>query len=284
VYGLPKDLQLGAIYYNKDHYDAAGLSYPSPDWTYDDLLQNAKRLTVVGADNQVTRYGFRLPTSRNWAPLIWAFGGDLLDSWTQPTRFTGDSDQVAAALQYLHDLVQLKAVQDKATFESVGTTAAFMSQKVSMLLTNSVVMADFGAIKDFAWDVAPFPQGPAGAVPYINAIGWFMFKGSAHPEASWEVLRYFTSQEALRRRVAVIGNIPPSRQVILDSWLPSRAQPAGRALLLNHIEQARSPWMLDERVFDPMNKEVLAAIWGEKSVQNAIQTMKQEVTGILAED
>ncbi len=37
LYGLPKDFDTIALYYNKDLFDAAGLDYPTADWTWDDL-------------------------------------------------------------------------------------------------------------------------------------------------------------------------------------------------------------------------------------------------------
>ena len=44
-YLLPKDYSPLAVYYNKKVFDAAGVAYPSPDWTWDDLLA-----TAPGAD------------------------------------------------------------------------------------------------------------------------------------------------------------------------------------------------------------------------------------------
>ena len=47
VYGFPRDIGLEVLYYNKDHFDAAGLSYPDDSWTWDDLLAAAETLTEI---------------------------------------------------------------------------------------------------------------------------------------------------------------------------------------------------------------------------------------------
>ena len=44
-YGLPTDLDLQLIYYNKDLFDAAGVSYPEAGWNWDDYLAISKALT-----------------------------------------------------------------------------------------------------------------------------------------------------------------------------------------------------------------------------------------------
>ena len=51
-YGLPRDFQTIVLFYNKDMFDAAGVAYPTADWTYDDLRNAAKKLTMVGADGK----------------------------------------------------------------------------------------------------------------------------------------------------------------------------------------------------------------------------------------
>ena len=45
-FGLPKYHGALALYYNKDLFDAAGVDYPSSQWTYDDYLEAMKKLTL----------------------------------------------------------------------------------------------------------------------------------------------------------------------------------------------------------------------------------------------
>ena len=37
VYGLPRDIEVNILYYNKDILDKAGVKYPDESWTWDDL-------------------------------------------------------------------------------------------------------------------------------------------------------------------------------------------------------------------------------------------------------
>ncbi len=283
TYALPQDIQLAGIFYNKNAYQEAGLAYPGETWTYDDLSTNARRLTLREADGSVVRHGFKLPTSRNWVPVIWAYGGDLVDDWADPKRFVGNSAATLAAVEYLANLVRLGAVQDRPTHQRMDVIAGFMNQKIAMGLTNTIVMGNFTTITAFDWDVAPLPLGPSGRTPFLNAIGWFMFKSSKHKEEAWQVLQFFTSPEALARRVEIIGNVPPSVSLIQNLWLPSRKAPAHRQLLLADVERSRSPWPLHGTLWSPMEREILAAIWGDKSAKAALESAEAQVKALLAE-
>ena len=59
LYVLPKKLNGPAsVHYNMDLFDAAGLAYPNPDWTWDDALAMARRLTRdLDGDDRIDQWG-----------------------------------------------------------------------------------------------------------------------------------------------------------------------------------------------------------------------------------
>ena len=44
-YGFPQGFATEIMYYNKDMFDAAGVAYPTDDWTWDDYTAAAEKLT-----------------------------------------------------------------------------------------------------------------------------------------------------------------------------------------------------------------------------------------------
>lgn len=60
-YAVPKDIDLVGLWYNETLFDKAGVKYPDGTWTWDDLLNAAKKLTNAGEGT----YGFaaRLDTA-----------------------------------------------------------------------------------------------------------------------------------------------------------------------------------------------------------------------------
>ena len=92
LYAIPKDFTPMMIAYNKDLFDRAGLPYPRGDWTWDDFVAAAKRLTRdTDGDGAVDQWGFGLDRRDfMWMPSIWALGGDVLCEGG--TRATGCLD------------------------------------------------------------------------------------------------------------------------------------------------------------------------------------------------
>ncbi len=56
VYGFPRDIEVNVLYYNKDIFDEAGVAYPTDNWTWDDFLAAAEKLTVKDANGVTERY------------------------------------------------------------------------------------------------------------------------------------------------------------------------------------------------------------------------------------
>ena len=66
TYFLTKDYSPLVLYYNKDMFDEAGLEYPNENWTWDDLLNAAQKLTTKD------RWGIQLPG--HWGDWLWHRG------------------------------------------------------------------------------------------------------------------------------------------------------------------------------------------------------------------
>ena len=81
-YGLPRDFQTIVLYYNKDMFDAAGMDYPTDDWTMDDLRAAAKKLTLdKNSDGITDQWGFATDLwdmELFWSEAIWSYGGSII--------------------------------------------------------------------------------------------------------------------------------------------------------------------------------------------------------------
>ena len=82
LYAMPDRGGALILYYNKDMFDKAGISYPTKDWTWVEFLDAAQKLTLRDGD-KVTQYGF---AAGGWWPwwmsFIYMNGGAVLDaSW-----------------------------------------------------------------------------------------------------------------------------------------------------------------------------------------------------------
>lgn len=60
-YGLPESFSNVVLIYNKDLFDQAGVTYPTDDWTQDDVQNAAEKIRALGDDISVS--GSRSPTT-----------------------------------------------------------------------------------------------------------------------------------------------------------------------------------------------------------------------------
>ncbi len=166
VYAIPYRGSAAVVYYNKTMFDKAGIPYPTADWTYADMLEMAKKMTIPGE-----QYGMGIAASLSdpsnvltyFGPMLWAFGGDFLSKDNK----TCILNQPAAvkAITYWSELYTKYKVVPEGT-PNYSTTKdlqpLFEHNKVAMIFHASQAIAQFNAIKDLRWGLQVPPQKATG--------------------------------------------------------------------------------------------------------------------------
>ena len=109
LYNLPKKLNSPAcVHINLDLFDAAGIPYPTRDWTWDDALEMARAMTKdFDGDRRIDQWGMSWPLAQGVEPAI-------IRGW-QWTRDEGrqiniDDPLFYESLQWMADLVHVEHV------------------------------------------------------------------------------------------------------------------------------------------------------------------------------
>jgi len=269
-FGLPRDLNVVALYYNKKMFDAASLPYPDDTWDWAKLVDVAKQLTKRNADGKVSQWGFYTETTdmeNYWSELVWQNGGDII-SEDHKSSLVG-SDQAAGGLQFLQDLIwKEKVMPDAAITDALGDAfeqgqAALESNGSWLVSTHQAAGIDFG--------IAPLPKGTAGQATSINPTGAVVFKGTKNPDAAWEFVKYLASPEAQTKLMELRASLPANKEVLSGPFATSFD---GAKVLADAIAYARikpsfkgyNDWTtalqteLDENVFDAANKTAKQAV------------------------
>ena len=218
LYGLPRDMSTVGLYYNKKMFDAAGIPYPDATWDWAKLVEVAKKLTKTSGTT-TTQWGFYTETSdmeNFWSSLVWQAGGDILS----PDKKTVviDSDQAAAGIQFLQDLIY----KDKVMPQPVpgGTGDAFENGQAAMEANGSwLVPTHEAAGIDFG--VAPLPKGPAGQATSVNPSGVVVYKGSKSPDAAWEFVKCYTGPQMQSKIADLKASMPANKQVLTGQYATS---------------------------------------------------------------
>jgi multiple sugar transport system substrate-binding protein len=198
LYALPENLQMMALYYNKDIFDKAGIKYPDETWTYETMLDVAKQLTITQGD-QTTQWGLDMGAMGAWwgvQTLGWAAGAAFFDKVIEPTKFTVSDPRNVEGMKFIQDLifthkVAPDAAQRQAAAQDIGI---FQTGKVAMIMDGTWYMSSNKDVT-FKWDMAPLPKWKdKRALPFWFG-GWVVAKDSQAAEAAvkfatWSATEY----------------------------------------------------------------------------------------------
>ena len=236
LYVVPRDIApVCVIYYNKKAFDQAGLAYPKDDWTVDEFLADAQRLTLRDKNGNIQRWGF----VDDWAlPEAWiyAFGGGFVDDTHHPTRYRVTEPGFVRGVQFRGDLINKYKVMPSpsslAQQGNVGASDLFANGTAGMFLSGIWKTPMFRGIKTFGWDVAMFPH-PKGVNGHVvgGSSGYGIVSSSKHKKEAWSFISYLSG--------------PAGQAQFASTGL---AQPALKKV-------AESPVFLDGK--DPQNKKML---------------------------
>lgn len=192
-YLLPKDYSPLGVYYNKKVFDAAGVPYPKEDWTWDDLVNIAQKLT----DPAKGIYGIQLPATWTTGFEYWvaAAGGRLISE--DGTKFVGfmDSPETTRAVQFYADLYnKYKVAPPPADLNQFGGgNSEFDNGKSAMRLFGRWPQA--GLLKNPNIDLGVI--NPPSDKVRANILFWGGFgiaSSSTDPDTACKFLVYYVGE------------------------------------------------------------------------------------------
>jgi multiple sugar transport system substrate-binding protein len=235
-FGLPRDLNVVALYYNKKMFDTAGIPYPDDTWDWAKLTEVAKQLTLKSG-GKTTQWGFYTESTdmeNYWSELVWQNGGDIVSA-DHKTSLVG-SDQAAGGIQFLQDLIwKDKVMPDASITDALGD--AFEQGQAAMEANGSwLVATDQAAGLDFG--IAPLPKGPAGQATSINPTGAVVYKGTKNPDAAWAFVKYLAGPAAQTKLMELKASLPANKSVLTGPFATSfdGAQVLADAIAYAHIK------------------------------------------------
>jgi len=244
IYVIPRDTApICCVYYNKDLFDKAGIPYPEKDWQWPrDFLPTAQKLTTYDKNGRVKCFGFI--DDQHWQAYILSNGGEYMDNIHNPTRITLDSPACIAGIQFRQDLIhKYKVMPSASEFASLvrhNGAESFAAQKTAMFLGGIWKTPFFTESIDFDWDIALFPQGPAGPRRFhTGGSGYGISKSTKHTKEAWQLVKFLAGQPG-QIELAMTGLAQPADQKIANSrFFLNGKNPKSKGLLLEaakHIE------------------------------------------------
>jgi multiple sugar transport system substrate-binding protein len=289
TYYVPKDWADLSVQYNKTMFQKAGLPFPKAGWTWDDLLKDAQKLTIMNGGHPV-QWGVQLQGDwlrASFSYFVHSAGGHVLSPDGTTTTGYLTSKTTRSALQYFLSLYYKYHISPTpADLSTFGSLNLFNAQKVAMVFDGPWRMADpYEKNPNLKFGVAPVPVGPLGK-PITEPFwaGYGVSKSSKHLDAAEQFVAWSASEAWARidavfsmpanKSVAVAVSMKrdPNLKVFFDQ--ANNVVPEEEMLTLN--------W--DGDVVPPLQHMIeQASISGsDANVQALITTASQAINGNLA--
>jgi multiple sugar transport system substrate-binding protein len=276
------------LYYNKDMFDAAGLEYPQSDWTLQDVVDAAKKLSMdTNSDGELDQWGY-MPNYYNTESLdaiMHRFGA----RWFSEDGKTAmsDSPEAIQAMKFIQDIIYTEKISPRPQ-DVEGIDCPFCAGLIGMLENGSFAIGEYREITDFQWDVTLIPLGFEGQQVNGGAVGNPNFTVSAateHPQEAMLLAAFMASQEGQEILGKAQGRMPVRPEAVeLWATTPPDSLPAVLAeitgLTPNIVEPLCVPHSeeIDDAILRALEGEIIT---NSSPASEIMAALTQEIQVIL---
>ena len=272
LYAMPDRGGAMIVYYNKDMFDKAGVSYPTKDWTWKDLLEAAQKLTI-------TKDG-----------VVYQNGGSVLDSNLE--KVTVNSPENVEAINFYTDLVHKYKVAPSAdAYSRFGLKDGqpdplFAQGHCAINITGFWNVGSLESVEGLNWDMAPMWKNKVGAT-FSFGSGLAITKGGKNVDAAFRAIEFLTSLEGQKPIVENKQDAPANVELLQSDLFLKPAWAEGKNMNFNAFAESAdiivSPplhpkWNEIQRVFDE-NFSVLFAEGGDCS--ETLKKIEKELNEVI---
>jgi multiple sugar transport system substrate-binding protein len=280
IYGLPKDVDTNAVWYNKALFDKAGVSYPTDSWTWEDFSSAAKKLTDPAAGT----WGVAAPLDYQggYYNSIFQAGGQVISKDGKKALI--DSPAAISGIKFWTDL---QAAGSSPTLKQLSDTEGetmFEQGKVAMYISGAYWALKIYDNKDIAADVdvAPLPKGVkrATVTSGIENVGYI---GTKHPAETKKFLLFASGKEAAKIQ-AKSGAVLPAYKGTAQTWMDAMPKFKNLQVFID-AEKYSVPLPVQGNAaeWQGLQTKYLTPAWdGQQSAADAAKAYADAIDAVLA--
>jgi multiple sugar transport system substrate-binding protein len=217
-YGLPKDWDTVALFYNKDLTSAAGITdeemndltwNPTDGGTYEKVIakltvdKKGKHGDEAGFDKKnVATYGLGLPGSgagngqTEWSYFAATTGWQFTDKNPWGSKYNFDDPRFQQSISWWKGLIDKGYMPPLKATVGASMNDNFGAKKSAINANGSWMIGSYAAYKGVKLGIAPTPTGPSGKrASMFNGLADSIFAGTKHKEAAGKWVKYLASAD-----------------------------------------------------------------------------------------
>ncbi len=283
LYAIPFQNSTPLLYYNKEHFKAAGLDPDKPPQTWAELVDAARKLTT--ADHM----GFGLPEGYDYMgwimeALCMSNGGRYYNEEYGGEVYY-DTPTMLGAAQFVEDLVFKHKVMQQGVVEGGALSTNFLAGKVSMMLLSTGSLSFVRENMKQAYGVAFVPRNVRNAVP-IGGGSLVMFKGLSDEQkaAGWKFAKWLSSTETLGGWSRFTGYFAPRKSAYYTPDMKDfMAKNPDAKVAIEQLPYAK-PWFATYQtvaVRKALEDEIQAVLNGKKKAAQAVKDAQKNADTLM---
>ena len=288
LYGIPTELSVYQLFYNKKLLEEAGYSEPPETW--DELKEIAAAITQKNDQGNITTAGFVFGPSV--ANAVHIFYSQMFAAGTAPysddfreTNFTSDE-----AVQIVE---RQGTLFDEEITSNAVTTDDFAAGRAAMAImanwNKAELQSAFGDEFEATVGIAPIPNDREEEGTMLYSFFWAVDSSSDIQDESWAFLQWLNEAQdgqdmsctgmMLDELGALSGNLADLEAMPTDDFFTA---PFVQAVESGAAKSQPNIWQASEN--DRILRSYIEQVWaGQMSAEDAMAAADAEVSAILAE-
>lgn len=273
------------LFYRKDVLDKLGAEVPT---TYEGWMKLADK--AVGTDGIEYGADFQAAQSEalvcNWAEYVWNNGGDILDADGKPVI---NSKNNVEATNIMKDLVTKYAPSGVTTYTETESEQVFKEGKSLFIRDWSGFWSsgqDEGSKVTGKIGATLLPIGPNGTQPHSCLGGLDLVVNNniseKQKEAAITFIKYMISKETQKKMTLISSQPPVAKDVYTDAEILKTIPFYKDFYQVIQGGKSRPQSPKYAKVSDAIQRNVHKVLTGETDVQNALDTLQNEVEELNA--
>ena len=299
LYGIPTLAAPEIVFYNKAMFDAAGVPYPTDEWTFEDMRAAARKLTLDkngrNADDpafdktQVVQWGWygALPSGLYSRNFITPFDADwCADADCMTMDFT--SPAVVSAIRWWAEMSIKEGTALADTFRGTQTGIGgdpFIAGKAAMSLNGWFAIGQLNSQGNIDYDVVQPFKGPGGKrASGVSASGYAIAATTQHPDEAFKLIMALSDPAFMTRAWAKPGHGVPARRSIAREAINLAHPPANQAAAIAAMEYGEPFAPYTSGGFEAYLKTIddfIAILKGDKPLEQTLAEIERTTNDIL---
>lgn len=281
LYGIPKDFDTNAVFYNKEIFDKAGVAYPQDGWTFEDFRKTCEDLQAAGLGEGVYPTAINRNSGQTtYISSVFANGGYLLSEGNEKSGW-GEQATIDAVQPWL-DLVLDGLSPTLQQMADTDPDAMFQGGQLAMYFSGNYMITSYNNTLEGKYGIAKRPTFNGKDTDIINGLAFSVSANTKHPEEAKDFALWLGSEEA--QKIQGESGVCISARNDCQQYFVDAHDEVDCQVFLDNVANAELlPHCKVTSELSQVEKKYLEPAWkGETELADACKNIAKEQDEILA--